>query len=146
MWSIWLRLRATRPRATRDRVLVLCATQLEFGVGFGVVRLAGFGPGTLRARPHGDPGRDPGPPADAKLAYACQPLEEVAFWDPGLLGLDAHTGRRIVPMCFQAEFFGQLTGTPMSADVPSPLFQWAPQRALYPDSDARPSAEAWPRS
>ena len=30
----------------------------------------------------------------------------------------------------------------MSADVPSPLFQWAPQRQLYPDPGARPSPDS----
>jgi len=56
-----------------------------------------------------------------------------------LIGLDAHAGRRIVPMCFQAETLGAFTGVPMSGDVASPLFQGAPQRSLYPDSRAQPS-------
>ena len=42
-------------------------------------------------------------------------------------------------MCFEAETFGDMTGTPMSADVPSPLFLAAPQRALYPTSGSHPS-------
>ena len=61
-----------------------------------------------------------GLPADAKLAYACLPAEEAAFWDAQLLGLDAHTGRRVVPMCFESETFGAMTGTPNSADVAKP--------------------------
>jgi hypothetical protein len=44
-----------------------------------------------------------------------------------------------VPLCFEAETFGAMTGTPNSADVASPLFLAAPQRALYPTSTARPS-------
>jgi hypothetical protein len=48
----------------------------------------------------------------------------------------------MVPMCFQAETNGALTGTQMSPDIPSPLFQLAPQRELYPDSKAQPSAAA----
>ena len=44
-------------------------------------------------------------------------------------------------MCFQAETFGlddrHAESRPTS---PSPLFRWAPQRALYPDSGAQPSA------
>ena len=43
-------------------------------------------------------------------------------------------------MCFQAETFGLMTGTPISADVVNPLFAHAPQRELYPDSSAQPSA------
>jgi hypothetical protein len=78
-------------------------------------------------------------PTDAKLAYACLPLEEASFWDAQLLGINAHTGRHVVPICFEAETFGAMTGTPMSPDVPSPLFVHAPQRALYPTWDSRPS-------
>jgi hypothetical protein len=81
-------------------------------------------------------------PPDAKLAYACQPLEELTFWDARLLGIDAHTGRRIVPMCFQADFFPQLIGGQTSPDVANPLFQLAPQRTLYPDSTAQPTTAA----
>ena len=81
-------------------------------------------------------------PADAKLAYACLPAEEAAFWDAQLLGLDAHTGRRVVPMCFESETFGAMTGTPNSTSVASPLFRARPQRALYPTCDAKPSPAA----
>jgi len=42
-------------------------------------------------------------------------------------------------MCFEAAFLGQLTGGLISPNIPSPLFEWAPQRELYPDSGARPS-------
>ena len=77
-------------------------------------------------------------PADAKVAYACRQLEEVSFWAAQLLAIDAHTGRRVVPMCFQADVFGTTTGGQISADVSSPLFQWAPQRMLYPDSSVHP--------
>ena len=78
-------------------------------------------------------------PADAKLAYGCLPAEEAAFWDAQLLGLDAHTGRRVIPMCFESETFGAMTGTPNSTSVASPLFVSAPQRALYPAWDSKPS-------
>ena len=44
-------------------------------------------------------------------------------------------------MCFETDFFGQLVGGEKSADKENPLFQWAPQRALYPDATARPSPE-----
>jgi hypothetical protein len=78
-------------------------------------------------------------PPDAKLAYACRPFEEVAIWDPRLVSIDAHTGRSVVPMCFEAESFGELMGAAMSADIPSPLFDRAPQRIVYPSSSAHPS-------
>ena len=72
----------------------------------------------------------------ARLRAASRPRRPPSG-TPSSLGLDAHTGRRVVPMCFQAETFGLMTGTPISPDVPSPLFRRAPQRALYPTSAAR---------
>ena len=30
-----------------------------------------------------------------------------------------------------------MSGTPISLDAPSPMFQWAPQRAIFPDSTRR---------
>jgi len=35
-----------------------------------------------------------------------------------------------------------MTGTVISNDRPSPLFQSAPQRSLYPDSSAKPSSDS----
>ena len=104
-----------------------------------IVRLASFGPGSYPPVSTEILAAIRDLPPGAKLAYVCRPFEEVAFWDPRLLGLGAHTERRVVPMCFQAEAFGHLTGIEVSADVPSPLFEQAPQRSLYPDSAVRPS-------
>jgi hypothetical protein len=60
-----------------------------------------------------------------------------------LISINAHTGRRVVPMCFQGQVFEWLiTGEPRSPRTPNPLFLWAPQRALYPTADARPAPEA----
>jgi len=42
-------------------------------------------------------------------------------------------------MCFESETTGLMSGTPISPDVASPMFQWAPQGRLYPDSGAQPS-------
>ena len=140
VWTIWLRLRATGHAPLAVTVLVMCVVQIEIGVAFSIVRLQGFGPGIYPPVAVAVLEEIKALPADAKLAYACRPSEEAAFGNAQLLGLDAHTGRRIVPMCFQAESFPILTGTPMSADVPSPLFLWAPQRKLYPTSRAIPSA------
>jgi hypothetical protein len=121
---------------------VICGVQLELGAALGIVQLQAFGPHEYAPVPTSILASIRNLPADAKLAYACQPLEELTFWDARLLGVDAHTGRRIVPMCFQADFFGQLIGGLKSPDIPNRLFRWAPQAALYPDSAARPSAEA----
>jgi hypothetical protein len=140
VWTIWRRLRESGRARLTVVAVVLCATQLEAGAFFSIGRLALFGPNDHPPAPLSilEAMRDL--PPNAKLAYACHQTEEAAFWDAHMLGLDAHTGRRVVPMCFQAETFGLMTGTPISPDVQSPLFIWAPQRMLYPTSQAQPSA------
>jgi hypothetical protein len=83
-----------------------------------------------------------GLPADAKVAYACEPTAEISIWTPRLLSIDAHTGRRMIAMCFQADNLGTLIGAPRDPRVMSPFFRNAPQRELYPAADAEPSATA----
>jgi hypothetical protein len=78
-------------------------------------------------------------PPSSKLAYACGPQEEIAFWLPALISIDAHTGRRVVPMCFEADLLSTLNGDGAFGKMESPLFRFAPQRALYPEFDAHPS-------
>jgi len=138
--TLWLRLRGTGRGGLAIVVVVVCGVQLEFGALFGIGRLQLFGADDHVPAPLTILAAIEQLPADAKLAYGCLPSEEAAFWDAQLLGLDAHTGRRIVPMCFEAETFGAMTGTPMSGSVASPLFLNAPQRALYPAWDSQPSA------
>jgi hypothetical protein len=140
VWRIWLRLRATGHARLAIAAMVLCGAQLEAGLYFSIGRLSLFGPGDHPPAPLAIVAAIRDLPPNAKLAYACHQTEETAFWDAHMLGLDAHTGRRVVPMCFQAETFGLMTGTPISPDVSSPLFRWAPQRSLYPTSQAVPSA------
>lgn len=140
LWSIWLRLRATGHGPLAVTVVPICGMQIGLGIPISVVRLQAFGPHEYPPVPVAILEEIRSLPPEAKLAYACRPSEELAFWDPRLIGIDAHTERRIVPMCFQADFFGQLIGGQKSTDTPGPLFQWAPQRWLYLDSGARPSA------
>lgn len=137
--SVWVRLRATGHLRLATAVFVLCALQLGSGVTLGVLRLWRFGPGNYPPVPVATLAAIRSLPTGAKLAYACLPFEEVAFWDAELVGIDAHAGRRIVPMCFQADTFGLINGTPLSPDRPSPLFRSAPQRALYPDAAGKAS-------
>jgi hypothetical protein len=139
VWSIWKQLRGKGYRLLALTVIALCILQLELGVGLGIDRLQVFGPGTYPPVPLQTLAHIEGLPVDAKLAYACRIDEETAFWDARLLGISAHTGRRLVPMCFEAETLGVLTGGRFDTDVESPLFRLAPQRALYPESSARPS-------
>ena len=137
VWRIWVRLRAAGHTRLALAALVLCAAQLEAGIFFSVGRLSLFGPGDHPPAPLAilDAIRDL--PPDAKLAYACHQTEEAAFWDAHMLGLDAHTGRRVVPMCFQAETFGLMTGTPISPTSRVPCSGWRPAVAL-PDVAGRP--------
>jgi hypothetical protein len=138
--SLWERLRAKRHPNLAVALLVICLFQLELGAASGLARLQGFGPG------------DDAPisislldaigrlPAGAKLAYSCEPFDEVGFATPQLLSIDAHTRRRVVPMCFEAEFPNTLIGAQRSEKVVSQFFQGAPQLALYPNASARPSS------
>jgi hypothetical protein len=143
IWGLWRAARRGHRRLTAAAIFVACGVQLGIGAFVGLARLELFSP----------PAHPPVPlsilreierlPPDAKLAYSCSPLEEVSFWEGTLIGIDAHTGRRIVPMCFQAEIYTQLlTGGENAPDVPNPVFTEAPQRILYPHSQARPSADA----
>jgi hypothetical protein len=74
------------------------------------------------------------------MAYSCRPFDEATFAEPQLLGIDAHTGRRVVPLCFEAEVLSSLVGGKPSAQDPNASFASAPQRALYPDAAANPSS------
>jgi hypothetical protein len=142
VWSVYLRLRAAGRTLLAAGILVLCLVQIEIGMGTGILRLQRFGPGNYDPVPLGILAAIERLPADAKLAYSCQPSEELAIWDARLLGISAHTARRVVPMCFQSESLAQLAGGQASLDVPNPLFLSAPQRALYPTSTATPSKES----
>jgi len=142
VWSIWRRSRASGRVALAIVVLVLCGIQLELGAALSYAQLLAFGPHEYAPVPEDMLAAITDLPPDAKLAYACQPFEELAPWDARLLSIDARTGRRIVPMCFEADFFGQLIGGQKSGDNPNPLFKWAPQRVLYPNANARPPATA----
>ena len=142
VWTVVLRLRATRRPLLAFAIILLCIVQIQLGTIFGVLRLQRFGPGNYEPVPLEILTAIEGLPADAKLAYSCQPGEELAIWDARLLGISAHTGRRIVPMCFQAESLAQLSGGMASLDAINPLFQSAPQRQLFPTSSASPSPES----
>jgi hypothetical protein len=143
VWMLLERLREKQHLRLAFGLVVVCVIQLELGVVTGILRLQQFGPhidqepisvsllGAIRQLP-----------PDARLAYACRPFDEAGFADPSLLSIDAHTGRRVVPMCFEANFFSTLLGAQRSVQVPNATFRWAPQRTLYPDAEADPSSAA----
>ena len=82
-------------------------------------------------------------PADAKLAYACQPFEEVSFVE-----LEAPQHRRAHRPPGRADVLrGRRPRHRCSAHnrprrSRTQAFPSAPQAALYPDSTARPSSAA----
>jgi hypothetical protein len=137
---LWGRLRETQHLRLAAGVIVVCVIQLELGVATGILRLQEFGPHAYEPISVSLLAAIRQLPPDAKLAYACGPFEEVSFADPRLLSIDAHTGRRVVPMCFEAEFLTTLIGAQPSLQVPNAFFKWAPQRTLYPDAAADPSS------
>jgi hypothetical protein len=81
-------------------------------------------------------------PASARLAYSCGSRDEVAPWEPSLISIEAHTGRPVVPMCFEADVHSPLFGAEPLIQIPDADFAFAPQRALYPDVAADPSSTA----
>lgn len=138
-WLLLSRLRAKGYRRVAAVAFFACVVQLQTGVLAAVYHMYQFGPHDYEAIPEALLAAVSALPPDAKVAYACLEREEVAFWDPRLVSISAHTGRRVVPMCFQSEVFGGLNGTPLPPEVPSPLFEHAPQRTIYPRHDAVPS-------
>lgn len=143
--TLLARLRAANHLRLGASLVVLSALQLTWGAGVNTpLNFAKWGPLY---------DRQPVPvsvldsirnlPTGAKLAYACRPFEEATFAQPQMLSLDLHTGRRIVPMCFQAEGIAWLTsGASKSDAVANSSWPWAPQRSIYPNAAARPSSAA----
>ena len=141
--TLWDRLRASQHPGLALGLIALCVLQLDVGVALGIVRLQGVGPSGYEPVPVDLIGAIRQLPADARLAYWCDgPFDEIAFGTPQLLSLDAHTGRRVVPMCFEAEYPNTLLGAEPSAQVISQFFRGAPQLVLYPDAGAEPSPAA----
>jgi hypothetical protein len=138
--ALWEWLRGAQHRTLAIGLVVLCVIQLEWGVRNGTLRMQQFGPIPIEPIPVSLLGVIRQLPSDAKLAYTCRPFDEATFGVPQLLTIDAHTGRRVVPMCFNAEVLSTLTGAEPSDQVPNWYFRSAPQRALYPDPAADPSS------
>ena len=138
-WIVLSRLRERGRLRLAFAGFLLCTWQLQIGAVSAVHRLYQFGPHDYDAIPEAILTAIAATPPDAKIAYVCQAGEEVAFWDPRLVSITAHTGRRVIPMCFQSEVFGFLNGVAVPPDIPSPLFEHAPQSTIYPHHGAQPS-------
>ena len=138
--TLWDHLRATRRERLALALVVLCAIQLELGAWNGILRLHFFGPDTDHPVSIGLLAAIRQLPPDAKLAYACGPFDEAGLGVARLVGIDAHTGRRVVPMCYEAEVLSGMIGAPLDVNAKNLYFGSAPQRALYPNATAKPSS------
>jgi hypothetical protein len=141
VWLLLSRLRKGGHPILALGVVALCVIQLELAAVFGLGRLQG-GPSDFDPIPVGLLEVIRQLPADAKLAYACQSFEEISFVNSKLLGIDAHTGRRVVPMCFEADVNGPLLGARTSTQTPDAGFVSSPQMKLYPNSTTEPTSRA----
>jgi hypothetical protein len=138
--TLWGRLPATNRLKLAAGLVVLLVIQLEFGVVSVIWRMQVFGPHDYPPTPVGVLDAIRQLPSNAKLAYACGTVEEVGFATPRLVSIDAHTGHRVVPMCYAAEILTTMIGGRLAVELPSLYFRGAPQQALYPDATARPSS------
>ncbi len=132
--------RTRMSRATPLLVVVLVG-QSAIGLGATVQRLYEFGPGHYQPVPLEALAYVRALPSDAKLAYACANFEEAAAWDARLISLTAHTGRPVVPMCFQSDIFRNQVGHSPDPALANPFFEHAPQRVIYPALDDPPTTE-----
>lgn len=128
IWSLRNRLNQRGHRVVSGFVLVALVMQLAAGILLSVLhmygqRLAGYDYPLAIVQ-----AIESRLPEDARIAYSCKGSEprEVDFYLPTLAGLDAMTGRRVVPMC----------------RIPDdPYFQLAPQGPLFEPPGTRPSPE-----
>ena len=140
-WTVWTHAASLQRKRFVTVLAIVCALQLEIGAAASITRLVQFGPHQDFPIPQSLVQVIRQLPADAKLAYLCRPFDESGFANPTLGSIDAHTGRRAVPLCFQADFLGSLIEGRRVFRM-NPTFVWAPQQVLYPDAAARPSSDA----
>jgi hypothetical protein len=137
MWVVATRLRAGGHRPLATILLMLFGFQIAIGAMAEIHRLRAFGAtaenlvsvdllASIRSLP-----------PTARLAYSCGPRDEVAPWEPSLISIEAHSGRPMVPMCFEADVLTELNGG-RASERGNPLFALAPQNVLYPTIDSRP--------
>jgi hypothetical protein len=139
-WWLLNRHWTTHRRSVGIALAVICLVQLELGALIGLNRIGGESP--YEPIPDGMLESIRRLPDNAKVAYACQSFEEISFVNSKLLSIDAHTSRRIIPLCFEPDVNGSLLGAEVSDQVADAGFALAPQSELFPDAAARPSPAA----
>ena len=127
------------PRTARLALATAIGAQLALGGAVTLARLASTTPTDYEPVPVAILEEIERLEPSAKVAYECRPLEEMSTWLPRLVGLDAQTGRRVVPLCFRAYSLAAMLGQPLDAQVVDPAFSIAPQAELFRTAGARPS-------
>jgi hypothetical protein len=140
IWTLWMHLRTAGRARFAAALLILCAVQVEAGILPAMARLQQFGTSRYQPIPLEILATIRGLPTDAKLAYACRTDEEFTFWVPRLGSIYAHTGRRVVPLCFELDRSSAMIGADPSIQNENLVFRFAPQAVLFSDVTASPSS------
>ena len=139
IWTLWTHLRSTGRLRLAASLLVFAVVQLELGAIPAMTRLQLFGSTTYPPIPLDMLAAIETLPPDAKLAYSCRQDEEFAFSTPALVSIYAHTGRRVVPMCYELDFWSSMIGADPANRPENPFFTYIPQHELFTDRTTLPS-------
>jgi hypothetical protein len=140
VWTLWMHLWSTGRLRLAAGLLVVAVLQLELGAIPAMTRLQLFGSTTYPPIPLDILAAIETLPADAKLAYSCKPDEEFAFSTPALVSIYAHTGRRVVPMCYELDVSSAMIGADTGSRPENPFFKFLPQHELFTDPAMPPTA------
>ncbi len=136
---VWTRLREVGHGLAALALVAVAVLQVQLGLFSSGVRIAQFSPRDYPPIPLEVIAAIETLEPEAKIGYACRQQEEIAYWDARLLSIDMHTARRVVPLCFEADFLAPYIGAPGVTDEVSPMFPIAPQFELFPTAEARPT-------
>ena len=139
VWTLWTHLRSTRRIGLAAGLLVFSVLQLELGAIPAMTRLQLFGSTTNPPIPLEVLAAIETLPPDAKLAYSCKPDEEFAFSTPALVSIYAHTGRRVVPMCYELDVSSAMIGADAGSRPENPFFKFLPQHELFTNPATPPT-------
>ena len=139
VWTLWMHLRSTGRLRLAGGLLVFSVLQLELGAIPAMTRLQLFGSTTYPPVPLDVLAAIETLPPDAKLAYSCKPDEEFAFSTPALVSIYAHTGRRVVPMCYELDVSSAMIGADTGGRPENPFFKFLPQHELFTNPATPPT-------
>jgi hypothetical protein len=139
IWMLWTHLRSSGRLRLAASLMVFSVVQLELGAIPAMTRLQLFGSTTYPPISLDVLAAIESLPPDAKLAYSCRQDEEFAFSTPALVSIYAHTGRRVVPMCYELDFWSSMIGADSAVRPENPFFKYIPQHELFTDRTTVPS-------